>query len=152
MERNGKKWKEKNKVSVLEYRKKYAKERMENDLQFRLIVNHRKRVSAIFKDLKISKKKSSTDILGAEVVLVIKHIEIQFQQGMSWENYGEWHIDHIIPLSSANNNYELEALFYYKNTRPMWEKENLLKSNKYNEEDKKSYLEWYSKNVKPNRH
>jgi hypothetical protein len=144
---NGKKWKEINKVSVLEYRKKYTKERMESDLQFKLIVNHRKRVSAIFKELRISKKKPSKDILGVEIVLVINHIENQFQQGMSWENYGEWHIDHIIPLSSANNSNELEALFYYKNTKPMWEKENLMKANKYNEEDKKIYLDWYSKNV-----
>ncbi len=145
---NSKLWKEKNKVNVLEYRRKYTKERMESDLQFKLIVNNRKRVSAIFKELKISKNKSSKEILGVEIEYVINHIENQFKEGMSWENYGEWHIDHIIPLSSANSNYELEALFYYKNTKPLWEKENLLKSNKYNEEDKKSYLNWYSKNVK----
>jgi hypothetical protein len=49
---------------------------------------------------------------------------------MTWDNYGEWHIDHIIPLSSAKTESELIDLFNYKNTQPLWAKDNLSKGNR----------------------
>ena len=70
-----------------------------------------------------------------------------FEDGMSWDNYGEWHIDHIVPLVSADNDEELEALFYYKNIQPMWAELNLRKGASYDLADKLDYLEWYYENV-----
>ena len=60
------------------------------------------------------------------------HIEKQFKDNMSFNNYGEWEIDHIIPISSFNlsNIEESKKCFNYKNLQPLWEKENILKSNK----------------------
>jgi len=51
---------------------------------------------------------------------------------MSWGNYGEWHIDHIKPISSFDltNEYELKKAFHYSNTQPLLAKENLSKGNK----------------------
>jgi hypothetical protein len=49
---------------------------------------------------------------------------------MSWDNYGEWHIDHIIPISVGKNKEEIEGLNHYLNLRPLWAEENLKKSNK----------------------
>jgi hypothetical protein len=49
---------------------------------------------------------------------------------MSFNNYGEWHIDHIIPLCSASNDNELEKLFHYSNCQPLWAIDNIKKSNK----------------------
>ncbi len=71
-------------------------------------------------------------IIGGSVEFVKKHIERQFKKGMSWENYHitTWHIDHIIPLSSAKNEEELLKLFHYTNLRPLWAKENISKSDK----------------------
>jgi hypothetical protein len=58
------------------------------------------------------------------------HIESKFKPGMTWENYGKWHVDHIIPLSSANTTGELEKLCHFNNLQPLWARENMRKSDK----------------------
>lgn len=63
------------------------------------------------------------------------HLEKQFSKGMSWENYGEWHVDHIIPLSSFKFAPdpacpEFQACWALTNLRPMWAKENMSKKDK----------------------
>ena len=55
---------------------------------------------------------------------------------MTWDNYGEWHVDHIIPLSSAENEIELIELCHYRNLQPLWAKENLMKKDKIIEHQK----------------
>ncbi len=54
---------------------------------------------------------------------------------MTWENWGlyTWHIDHIIPLSSAKTEEEVYLLWHYRNLRPLSAQENLKKSNKIDE-------------------
>ena len=49
---------------------------------------------------------------------------------MSWENYGEWHVDHKIPLASAKTKEEVEKLFHHSNLQPLWAKDNLEKGAK----------------------
>ena len=60
------------------------------------------------------------------------NLEKQFKDGMSWENYGYrgWHIDHIIPISSANNEEELIKLCHYTNLQPLWAVDNFKKGSK----------------------
>jgi hypothetical protein len=53
-----------------------------------------------------------------------------FRDGMSWENKGKWHIDHIIPLSSAKTHEDVIKLCHFKNLQPLWEQENKKKGNK----------------------
>jgi hypothetical protein len=64
------------------------------------------------------------------------HLEQQFVLGMTWENYGQWHIDHIIPISVFNfntyNDIDFKKCWALKNLRPLWAKENIIKSNKLN--------------------
>jgi len=57
-------------------------------------------------------------------------IESKFTDNMTWENHGKWHIDHIVPISSAITMAELEKLFHYSNLQPLWAKDNLAKSDK----------------------
>lgn len=76
------------------------------------------------------KKDTKTEILlGANFFEVKEFIERQFLAGMSWDNYGkDWHIDHVIPLDSANKDVEkLKRLCYYQNLSPVWWKDNLEK-------------------------
>ena len=49
---------------------------------------------------------------------------------MNWENQGEWHLDHIYPVSLAKDEQELIKLNHYTNFQPLWAADNLLKGNK----------------------
>ena len=48
------------------------------------------------------------DILGCTWEELVVHLESKFDNGMTWSNRGEWHIDHIIPMSSAKNVEEVK--------------------------------------------
>lgn len=86
--------------------------------------------------LKYSKTTKSTNLktlIGCTFEEARNHIQKQFKPGMSWDNHGKWHIDHIKPLSKFNlldPNEQLKA-FNYKNLQPLWAKENLSKGNRY---------------------
>ena len=60
------------------------------------------------------------------------HLEKQFIDNMSWDNYGRygWHIDHIIPISSAKTEEEVYKLAHYTNLQPLWAKDNYYKGDK----------------------
>lgn len=72
------------------------------------------------------------DLVGCEYEFLVEYIENQFTEGMSWDNYGYygWHLDHIIPLSSAKTEHEIYKLYHYTNLQPLWAEDNLKKSNK----------------------
>lgn len=76
--------------------------------------------------------------LGYSTAELRAHLERQFVKGMSWENMGRWHIDHIVPLSSFTitgpDDPELRRAWALTNLRPLWAAENLKKS------DKRQYL------------
>lgn len=76
------------------------------------------------------KRSKSQEILGCDWYFFAKHIERQFLKGMSWENRSEWHIDHIIPLSTAKTEEDVIRLSHYTNLRPLWAEDNLKKSDK----------------------
>jgi hypothetical protein len=65
---------------------------------------------------------------------LMKHLEYKFKPGMSWENYGEWHIDHVIPISLFNyesyNDLDFKRCWALNNLQPLWKKENISKSNR----------------------
>lgn len=60
------------------------------------------------------------------------HIEAQFLKGMTWDNYGEWHIDHIIPIAKfiADGETDMAVINALTNIRPLWAKDNLKKKDK----------------------
>ena len=77
---------------------------------------------------------SAVSDLGCSVNYLKLHLEKQFVLEMTWDNYGKWHIDHIIPISLFNlqdRNDFLKAN-HYTNLQPMWAKDNITKGNKYN--------------------
>ena len=71
-------------------------------------------------------------IIGIDSQGFREYISSKFKEGMSWDNYGwdTWHLDHIIPLSTAKTIKELEELSHYTNLQPLWRDENLEKGDK----------------------
>jgi len=55
-----------------------------------------------------------------------KYLGQQFTEGMTWSNYGEWHIDHVIPLCQfdVHSDGDMSKAWHYSNLRPLWAKEN----------------------------
>lgn len=76
------------------------------------------------------RRKKSKHTFGCDVDTLRKEIESKFKNGMTWDNYGDWEIDHIIPVKNFNcldKNYYSEC-WNYKNFQPLWKRENREKS------------------------
>ena len=69
-------------------------------------------------------------MIGCSYEELIIHLESKFTEGMSCENYGKWHIDHIIPISIGRTIDEIKKLSNYKNLQPLWAEENIKKRDK----------------------
>jgi hypothetical protein len=65
---------------------------------------------------------------------LMRHLERQFVDGMSWSNMGEWHIDHVIPRAffnfSSPEDEDFKACWALSNLQPLWSADNIKKSNK----------------------
>tara|TARA_R110000765_G_scaffold47995_5_gene98378 strand:- start:201 stop:710 length:510 start_codon:yes stop_codon:yes gene_type:complete len=129
-----KEWRLNNKERVSSYNADYAKKhrddinkreknRRHNDPLYRIKLNLRSRIRKTI----INKTGKTTDILGCGYDEVRYYISNKFKEGMSWDNYGEWHIDHIKPLAMANTEKETYELCHYTNLQPLWAIENLQK-------------------------
>lgn len=86
--------------------------------------------------LKAKKSKRSLEYLGCDIPMFRTHLEEQFKENMMWENYGEWEIDHIIPVLYKQDGIdpsieEVSKRLHYTNCQPMWKRENAKKGNRY---------------------
>ena len=115
---------------ILDYQKKYKQDRFKNDPIFRVIVCVRARINNFLNKKNVTKKNRTFNIVGCSPELLKEYLESQFTNGMNWDNHGEWHIDHKIPLSSANTEEEVYELCHYTNLQPLWGIDNLKKGNK----------------------
>jgi hypothetical protein len=111
---------------------KYFRDRRKSDPVFKLGAYTRNMLRRVLRATGEVKKGSTRDILGYDGTQLKAHIEAQFQPGMTWENYGAWHIDHKIPVSlmtlyGVNDPATINAL---SNLQPMWALDNLVKGNR----------------------
>ena len=119
-----------NKDKTKEYNRFYSKNRREIDFLYRLRCNTSCLIRNTIKNKGYSKKSKTFIILGCNYEFFKLHIERQFTKGMTWENQGQWHLDHIYPVSLAKDEKELIRLNHYTNFQPMWAFENMSKGNK----------------------
>lgn len=104
--------------------------RLKTDIQYLLRSRLRSRLSGALKGN--FKAGSAVRDLGCSIPELKVYLENQFIEGMSWDNHGEWHIDHILPMSSFDltDRDQLLECCNYKNLQPLWAHDNLSKGNK----------------------
>ena len=146
---NHKNWSEKNKEYLTEYHKKwrtenvdkwrkikrdYERNRKARDPLYKLINNFRTAIYQVLKENNINKNGHYFEILKYTPEDLISHLETKFTDNMTWDNYGEWHVDHIKPISSyvilEIGDDEFMNCWSLNNLQPLWGKENLIKSNR----------------------
>jgi len=139
-----KKYRADNREKSKKYSKKYRsglkwllrrRERYKNDQNFRLksLLRSRFRDALISKNIK--KKSHVLELTSCSMDFLKKYLSKQFENGMTWENHGEWHIDHRKPCASFDlrNEEEQRKCFHYTNLQPLWGKENKEKGSTFNE-------------------
>lgn len=109
----------------------YIKEQKTLNPLYKLSCSLRSRLWSVLKKKNWEKNSKFNEYIGCDKQTLVNHIESQFQPGMTWENQGIWHIDHIKPLALAKNEDELYKLNHYTNLRPLWAIDNLKKGSKY---------------------
>ena len=147
--KNHKKWAEQNKEHLKEYLKEYREKNTEkikktkrdyernrkaSDPIYKLISNFRTAIYQVLKESNVDKNKHYFDILQYTPESLIKHLESQFENNMNWDNYGEWHVDHKLPITSFNieemGDEEFMRCWSLENLQPMWGTDNIRKSNR----------------------
>jgi hypothetical protein len=110
---------------------KYLKQKRQTDSIFKFKSNVRSLISSSFKrgTNQFSKTAKTEIILGCTIEEFRTYIESKFKIGMSFENHGEWHLDHIYPISLAKSEEEVIKLNHYTNFQPLWAEDNIKKSN-----------------------
>ena len=110
---------------------KYEKQRKKVDPAFKLSKELRSKLGRAIK--RKTKLYQTLDLIGCSVAFLNGYLEAKFTEGMTWENHGEWHIDHIKPWSKFNllDETEQKACFHYKNLHPLWGIDNLVKGDKF---------------------
>lgn len=128
-------WRNENKEVVREKKRRYEKEKKNNDPVYRLTSVFKNALTASIKEKNICKTSKTFDILGYTKEELIEHLTKLFEPNMSMENYGEWHIDHIIPISKFNyssvNDNDFKECWSLSNLQPAWAFDNLTKNNRF---------------------
>ena len=127
-------WRDKNRVNINEKTRLWYLNKRRNDPGFRLKCNTRTALYTCLKEANVTKYLSTFELLGYTLEELMSHLEALFTEGMTWDNYGEWHVDHKIPMTSFNfettDDREFKLCWCLDNLQPLWESDNLSKGTK----------------------
>lgn len=112
------------------YNRQYRKNRRKADRLFSIRENMRARFRYELAKRGDSMHIKANEYLGCSWLFLRDYLAQKFTDGMSWNNYGEWHVDHIMPLASATTRDDLIKLCHYSNLQPLWAFDNLSKGAK----------------------
>ena len=120
-------WLKNNKKTNLATQRKYYNEKLKDNIDYRILSSLRARVWTVLKKQK--KSNSTIKLTGCSLEELRKHLESNFEDGMDWNNYGVWHVDHIIPCANfdLSNPEQQQICFHYTNLQPMWGEKNMQK-------------------------
>ena len=115
-------WREKNKAKY----NAYSKKRLDDDINARLAHRLRTQIGSYIH------RHTAVEELGCTIREFREYLAERFLEGMTWQNYGEWHVDHIKPLASFDltDEDQFKDACHYTNLQPMWAKDNLQKGRK----------------------
>jgi hypothetical protein len=120
---------------VREWLREYQTNRYATDLQFKLRATIRANISRALTCIKKDAfdVTSKLELLGCDLEYFKTWIEDQFEDGMTWDNHGEWHLDHIKPLASFDltDPEQVEEACIFFNFQPLWSDDNFKKGAKY---------------------
>jgi hypothetical protein len=129
-----KEYREKNIDNIRKTKRDYERNRKSRDPIYKLISNFRTAIYQVLKESNVEKNKHYFDILQYTPEQLISHLENKFTDKMSWDNYGDWHVDHKLPITHFNiyemGDEEFMRCWSLDNLQPMWGIENIRKSNK----------------------
>lgn len=136
-------WRRKNKERIAAYQKNHREEHKESyNARFRAYRRKNPKYAlshsialSVWYSLRDSKNRHHwEDLVGYILEDLVRHLEALFKEGMNWENYGAWHIDHKIPIAAFNftkpEDTDFKRCWALANLQPLWKIENLKKSNK----------------------
>lgn len=128
-------WNKDNREHVNKYKRDYERKRRAEDPKYRLGVRTRTAVWQMLKEHNINKTNKTFALLGYAIEELMIHLEQQFIEGMTWENYGEWHVDHKKPMAlfkfTSTDDAGFKECWCLDNLQPMWGKDNLSKGTRY---------------------
>jgi hypothetical protein len=129
-----KKWREENRDKLRKTKRDYEKNRKDSDPLYKLVANFRTAIWTVLKESNVDKYGHYFDVLQYTPEELINHLEKQFKDDMTWDNYGIWHVDHKLPITSFDiqemGDEEFMKCWCLDNLQPMWGEENIRKSNK----------------------
>jgi membrane-associated HD superfamily phosphohydrolase len=129
-----KEYREKNIDKIRQIKRDYERNRKSRDPLYKLINNFRTAIYQVLKENNIQKNGHYFDILQYTPDELIFHLENQFKDGMTWDNYGEWHVDHIKAIASYNiqeiGDSEFMECWSLENLQPLWGEENIRKGSR----------------------
>lgn len=124
-----KKWRDSNKDHSRAYFRKYKKNRKQVNPLYKIKENLRNRLYYALNAKRWNKNTHFNEYTGCTLEELKTHIEKQFKNDMTWENYGSvWQLDHIKNLASAKDEKELYKYSHYTNLQPLTKKEHLIKT------------------------
>lgn len=102
------------------------------DINYILRLRVRTRLLKALRTVGAGRNSSISCLVGCSLDQLRQHLESSFVEGMGWLNRSEWHIDHIIPLSSFNlsDPEQLARACHYTNLQPLWARDNIIKSDR----------------------
>lgn len=120
------------------YRNHKEASRKRNSIRFKRLTKEdpkyrlrRRMTDGIYRSLKNKNGYSWEKLVGYTFQDLVNHLEKQFKPGMSWDNFGKWHVDHIIPQSVFNyddfTNIDFKRCWALDNLQPLWAHDNLIK-------------------------
>ena len=120
----GKSWGTRNPIAAAKMRRRY--ESFKYDPLVMMVRNVRTRVGNAIRRQGLIKDSRTLALLGCSWDEYMTHIFNQLTLGMTWENFGTWHIDHIVPINTFDLSCPIQRAqaFHWSNTRPLWASEN----------------------------